>query len=399
MASQRRIALSQSHHTLYEMIRGDERIEAHIDGLRIAVEGGQQACQELVNQKLTGSVFAIAVLTCERRHTAGTAEVIAVSASDEPKNGELISALGWLDYEKAQPHIAYLLRSDSPVLRRVGIGAAAVHRQDPGRPLDEAATDPDFFLRARALKAVGELGRSDLLGRLRQNLDHPDDECRYWAAWSAALLGDWSVVQHLKSYVASGGPRSEEAVNIGIRCSGLQEAHAWQAQLAAEETTLRLAIKAAGATGDPEFVPWLIHQMRNAPFARPAGEAFTMITGVDLAYADLDADKPEGFESGPTEDPNDDNVAMDPDENLPWPAPDLISNWWAQHQQDFKPGVRYLIGQPIGAEWLFQVLRTGRQRQRAAAALELVMIAPGQPLFNVAAPGFRQRKMLGLPRF
>jgi hypothetical protein len=41
------------------------------------------------------------------------------------------------------------------------------------------------------------------------------------------------------------------------------------------------------------------------------------------------------------------------------------------------------------------VLRDGRQRQRAAAALELAIRQPSQPLFNIAAPGFRQQQILG----
>jgi uncharacterized protein (TIGR02270 family) len=135
--------------------------------------------------------------------------------------------------------------------------------------------------------------------------------------------------------------------------------------------------------------------MRNPPLARVAGEAFTMIAGVDLAYQDLDCKAPEGFEAGPNEDPQDDNVDMDPDEKLPWPDVALISQWWAKHRAEFQPGVRHLTGKPITVEWAEQVLRLGRQRQRAAAALELAILRPGSPLFEVRAPGFRQQKLLG----
>jgi hypothetical protein len=38
----------------------------------------------------------------------------------------------------------------------------------------------------------------------------------------------------------------------------------------------------------------------------------------------LEGKKPEGFEAGPTENPEDENVKMDPDDNLPWPDPALI---------------------------------------------------------------------------
>ena len=68
---------------------------------------------------------------------------------------------------------------------------------------------------------------------------------------------------------------------------------------------------------------------------------------------------------------------------------------WDKNRGLFQNGTRYLLGKPITIEWLKSVLRDGRQRQRAAAALELAIRNPGQPLFNVAAPGFRQQQILG----
>ena len=61
---------------------------------------------------------------------------------------------------------------------------------------------------------------------------------------------------------------------------------------------------------------------------------------------------PGGFEAGPTENPEDENVEMDPDENLPWPDQDLIKKWWSARQGNFAKGSRYLLGQPIGNERL-----------------------------------------------
>ena len=131
----------------------------------------------------------------------------------------------------------------------------------------------------------------------------------------------------------------------------------WQKELAENPESARLAVIGAGAIGDPTLIPWLIEQMKTPALARVAGESFTMITGVDIAYEDLEGERPEGFESGPTEDPEDENVEMDPDENLPWPNPDLIQKWWSNHRSNFQSGTRYLIGKPIAEDWLQQVLR------------------------------------------
>jgi hypothetical protein len=67
-----------------------------------------------------------------------------------------------------------------------------------------------------------------------------------------------------------------------------------------------------------------------------------------------------------------------------------------EKELQFKTGTRYLCGQPITESHLQHVLRYGYQRQRYAAALELAIMNPNQPLFNVCAPGFRQKQLLGL---
>jgi uncharacterized protein (TIGR02270 family) len=117
---------------------------------------------------------------------------------------------------------------------------------------------------------------------------------------------------------------------------------------------------------------------------------------LDLAAEKFDAPWPTGFTAGPMEDPADDNVAMDLDENLPWPDAAQLTAWWQKHTPNFQPGTRYLCGQSLTEEWLEHVLRYGYQRQRAAAALELALLRPNQPLFNVRAPGHRQQELLGL---
>ena len=53
-------------------------------------------------------------------------------------------------------------------------------------------------------------------------------------------------------------------------------------ELAKEERHARLVVVGAGVHGDPVVVPWLIEKMRHPALARVAGEAFSMITGVDL---------------------------------------------------------------------------------------------------------------------
>ena len=80
-----------------------------------------------------------------------------------------------------------------------------------------AISDEDLLLRARALRAVGELGRIDLLSSVQKNLTSEDDKCRFSAAWSAALLGDLDSVPVLKAIADTDVPYTEQAATLAFR--------------------------------------------------------------------------------------------------------------------------------------------------------------------------------------
>jgi uncharacterized protein (TIGR02270 family) len=390
-------AVHAPHYSLKDMAKLDNRLDAHIDGLRVAGDAGWEICKEAMSAGESGEVFAAAVLAFESGDAARIQMVLEVAEEKLDTCRGLVSTLGWLTWQQAEVHIAKLLADGSPLFRYLGLAACAAHRQDPGSALTDALRDETPIIKARALQSAGELGNKDLLAFIQDNMKEPDDFCRYSAACSAALLGDAESAAVLKSFVRADFPWPEDALIIAMRRMTPAAAIDWQAaELAKQPGTLRLAIIGAGAIGDPTLAPWLMEQMAVQKLARVAGEAFTMISGLDIAYADLEGERPEGFESGPTENPEDEDVEMDPDEDLPWPDPELIRTWWEKNKSRFRNGARYLLGQPITYEHMEHVLRTGRQRQRHAAALEMSMLKTGLPLFEVRAPGFRQQQMLGL---
>ncbi len=392
----RHAAVHAPHYSLADLVKLDGRVEAYLDGLRIAGEDGWKMCEEQLAANEEGEAFVAGVLAFESGNPAYIAKVLGVVEKEPKLAGSLVSALGWLSFEQAQPHIQSLFQSNNPGQQSIAVAGMAVHRRDPGKFLRDAVLSKDALLRARAFRAAGELGRQDLLSQLSASLSSEDGAIRFSAAWSLARLsGDAQGLATLRGVAESPGPYRERALQLAVRRMDVEAAKVWQAALAKSKDRLRLAILAAGAIGDPEFIPWLIGQMKFLPLARVAGEAFTMIAGVDLAYRDLERKPPEDFKAGPTEDTKDENVAMDPDDNLPWPEPALVQKWWEKNQGQFRNGTRHLLGKPMTAEWLKIVLRDGRQRQRAAAALELAIRQPGEPLFNIAAPGFRQQQLLG----
>ena len=417
-------AICEPHYSLDDLASTDEIAEAHLDGLRIAGTHGWEICKSALFRKEPAELFAASVLAFE----SGIDERIQI-VTDEARTSEelskgIISALGWLEYKQAEPHILNFLNSESSDLCRIGIAACSIHRVNPGHALSDALSDPDDSLRARALKAVGELGRIDLLPVVIKHIDSEDDDCRFFASWSGGIFGEKSVIPILKDFAEKAKFRhNEKACDMAVRLLNPSDAHTWLQELSKKTETQRIALKGAGALGDPVVVPWLIQMMEIPETARVAGEAFSMITGVNIDYDDLEGECPEGYEAGPTESPEDEDVKIDPDEALPWPEPGLISEWWKDNEHSFHKGTRYLLGNAISVGHMEHVLKIGLQLQRTAAALELAIRhaltareeedrrkriptrragnpeerqVRSQPLFEVRAPGFRQKKALGL---
>jgi len=393
---QRDAAVRQPHYDLRDLAALDGRVEAHLDGLRIAGEPGWQICLETLALEEAGEVFTAAVLALESGIEERIEHIFAAAGKNNELSRGIISALGWLEWRQASRYAQGLLELGAPAASRLGLAAAAAHRQDPGQPLAASLVSDDLLLRCRAVRTAGELGRTDLLFHVAGNLSADNLDLRFHAAWSTMLLGGEGAVPVLQAIAESDSEQSGQACAMAVRGMAPAEAHDWLRSLVGQKKQQRPAVTGAGALGDPAAIPWLVPLMAVPELARPAGEAFAMITGVDLAHASLEGQWPEGFAAGPTEEPEDEDVAMDPDEDLPWPAPELIARWWDAHQGEFRNGARYLAGKPISREHLQQVLRNGLQRQRAAAAIELALLQPGNPLFEVRAPGFRQRKLLGV---
>jgi uncharacterized protein (TIGR02270 family) len=388
-------AVRAAHYLLADLARLDNRIEAHLDGLRVCGDSGWEVCAEVLPKGDAGEIFAGAVVAFASGEDEPIQAALKADTAAPDKGRGLVSALGWLPFGQAQGPIKQLLAAEPPNLRQIGIAASAIHRQHPGDALVKAVADKDPALKARALRAMGELGLVNLHTELRKSFVDKDPACCFWANWSAALLrNDSNALANLQDKATMDGPFRQRAVQLVMRRLPVAAAKVWQQKLAATPEHLRLAVLGAGAIGDPALVPWLIDQMKVPALARVAGEALSTITGVHIAYDKLEGQKPEGFEAGPSENPADEDVAMDPDLDLAWPDPARVKAWWGGRQGQFPAGTRHLVGRPISPDWLTKVLRDGYQRQRAAAALELAISQPERGLFEVRAPGFRQQKLL-----
>lgn len=372
----------------------DERLDAHIDGLRVAGDEGWTLVVAGLDNEGPEDFFPAAVLALEAADHRFEELLERAEGIPEVLPG-IISALGWVAPKVLGGRVTAWLNDSSPFLQTLGIAACAVHRKDPGAVLDRLLTSPNARVRARALRTAGELGRVDLLPQVLRSLTDDKQEARFWARRSAVLLGHrGQALEDLANRVLNAGPRQGQTLQLTLQAFDLRRCHELLQGLSDVPDSERLRIVGTGLVGSVRYVPWLIERMSNPVLARVAAEAFVNITGADFNLAQLEAMPPDDFEEGPTEDPADENVEVPEDVALPWPDVPRIEAWWNQHGPRLDESERYFLGMPLNTESCLQVLRTGFQRQRVAAALHLTLLSPGTPLFNTSAPARRQQEWL-----
>ncbi len=370
----------------------DERVEAHIDGLRVAGDSGWEFCEAGMDPQDPGTVFAAAVIAFESGDTDRIDLVVGASTQSREAFRAVVSGLGWMNNKRFNALITGLVSAESRLYRRLGIAACGVRRINPRGYLDQAVNSGDLFLKTRAFKAVGELKRADLLPQLQQHFQDEDHDCRFEAARSAILLGDRSAMDTLSTFVHSQSRLTLPAMHVALRVADAQTVRNWLKTLSKNPRARRHVLLGAGIAGDPAYIPMLIKQMASPELARAAGDAFSMITGADLVEESLEGEWPEGFEAGPNDDPEDKAIDMDDDDDLSWPDMARVTQWWKNNKGALPMGYRFLTGGRVSLEHCSRVLEDGSQRQRQAAALELALAQPEAVYINCRTPMHRQTK-------
>ena len=385
---------------LIDLVRRDERLDAHGDALGVAGEKGWQlVCAELPVAG-AGAVFSAFSQAMTPFIPERVEHVVNIATANDAASGTRagISALARAERSSVAEAIAWMAHQADPLRRGVAIGALGARRSDPGAAVVAALADGSLLVRARAYRATGQLGRADLMAQLRPGLTDPDPECRFWSAWAAARMGATEPLDILADIAWNNLHRADRALDLLLRRFNVPQANAWLREFAKLPDRQRALIRATGVIGDPLYIPWLIEHMATPATARLAGESLSMITGLDLAYRDLDRRPPADFQSGPNDDPADENVSLDEDENLPWPDPERIGQWWTANRSRFSAGTAYFLGTPkVSADWL-EALSDAFQRQRHAAALELAIRQPDKAMFEVRARGRLQRQLIARAR-
>ena len=394
----RSLLVRAPHVRLLHLDRIDERINAHLDGIAVAGEAGIEAALRALERPGAGEIFVASVRLLENADPNRLDNIIAVAEAVPAARAGLLSAFGWARTAKLHRITDDLLRSTHAARREIGLAACAMHAIDPGQALVDGIRSDDECVRARALRVAGHLGKQSLIDACLARIHDSNDLCAYRAAESALLLGDrGESIERLEEIAAQTSADNflrRGALRVMLKAVASDRASACVARLARSTGEVPLVIYAAGVAGDPCYVPWLISQMDNDEFARSAGAAFSMITGADLADLRLDRSPSDVPATAPNDDPNVANVDLGSDHDMPWPDATKVDAWWSANGQRFASGARYFLGAPPSREACAEVLRSGFQPNRIAAAQYGSLIDPGTPLFDTSAPAWLQRNRL-----
>ena len=92
-------AVRAPHYTLGELAALDQRVEAHLDGLRIAGEDGWKATKDQLRWREAGEIFAGTALALATPDPAPYEEMREVGTSEPELLRGFISAFGWTEYK------------------------------------------------------------------------------------------------------------------------------------------------------------------------------------------------------------------------------------------------------------------------------------------------------------
>jgi len=385
----RSIAVDQPHYTQPEIHELEQRIDKRLDALMVEVEQVWEICLASLEYEQPGEVFTTAVVAFRSFEVEKIQIAVGAALKNEQTIEGFVSALGWLPGNLVHTWIKKFFTSKDLSHKYLALAACSIRGENPAeylnRMLERDDCKQDIKLYAQALRLIGEFRRQDLSASLDEALASDNSEIKFWAIWSMILLGNKGAVSHLESYVLQPGPHQFAAINIVFRVLSVEQARELISKLVDDPEQMRAVIKATGVLGDPHAVNWLISNMKEPELARVCAESMCFITGIDLEQYQLinktpyqlvsEAPPVEAVAQQGDDDPNNDDVSLDEDENLPWPDVEKVSQVWMNLGMNFVAGKRYFLGRQITADLLNEKMLTAYQRQRHAAAMERALMS------------------------
>ena len=111
-------------------------------------------------------------------------------------------------------------------------------------------------MRARALRLVGELGKAEHTEACLQQIEHRSAEVRYWATWTAVLLGNRGEALRSMGEIGLGeGPHRWTALEVAVRGMEIYEGAAFIRRISGVPALRRAMVVAWAISAAPPRSP------------------------------------------------------------------------------------------------------------------------------------------------
>ncbi len=372
-------------YTLEELVSGpEERLEAHLDGLRVA---GPPVLPRLIAPVVEEEyaeyarvVVALLTLLSVGERPANFQTVLSILNNGGPQQRKAAYQALLLS---EQADVAGILASELKASHPDALRLLGFRGHDPGFGCVRdfyKSNDPQRL--AAALDVTGLFGYVEarpLVESLLKESQLPEDlELR--VIRTAAVLG--SPVWSRRCYEAVDEmPSVSGELMLLLSCN---EERCFQSELIKLlDTSVHTALWTLGFVGTVEVVEAILPFIESEDYkiARLAGEAFRAITGLD---ADDDAfhrdpEEPTAEQTLPEfeDDDLDADLGEDPTDELPLPQASKYMDYWSQNRANFETGVRYIGGERQGLNSLTDHIDRVSTRRRHHIAFQVRVLSHG----------------------
>ena len=364
----------------------DNRLEAYLT----CFEGSQQA-RDLLLAKLRpidwGAVF-ITALVALRHNDADVFDRAVGILKEDQQAQELSDALCRVSYPTAEPYLAKLIAHENPLARIAAITATGFFRRDIDKDSVEKLLNDSPAVVAATLGVVGRNKLVACKDSVSSLLTHENEAVRFQAAYAGNLLGIPAALPALQAFCFAETPFLRAAIGLIYHVIPESDIDATLTRVHESAFSPRIKAYSIAMAGLPDRIPVLLEWMDDPEYAPVAGEAFSFITGVDIEEDDLsiiNVSLCESQEAPLAVKRKKDRWTEAYEEDLPWPEPELVTNWWQANRHHFQNGTRYLAGKTLTDSNLQDVLKNGTQTQRLAASLILAVKDPNVMVRDVTA--------------
>lgn len=335
---------------LNQLDRFDQRLDAHLEGLRLAVDSAwPYALKRMRQWKTADEVFAASYLAIQAGDEDQLSTIATVVQANSNAIAGIAAALQWTlllsGKEKALPVIQFFWKQQDAIKSAVIDTALQIPEVNVNAILTTAIHSTDITLRIKAFEAIGNYHLTEFKPALHDALGDPEPLCRLAASTSLAIMGNPEYQQETAKFIPllTGNSYFKQLL-VWSSTSSEKDYGDW-IKNTENNLSLRDLIWADAFRGDGDSLTRLATLLDHKLTTPLAAYAIQHITGLDLDSLD-DSEKQQSdmFDDDEKKVPTPIKQLRRESEGLSSVAPEAIKEWLSNRWDRFNNGDKFLNG-------------------------------------------------------